>query len=163
MGIYFIFVRPPLLPEDLRYMGLSSERLLVAMPKLTSWLRLVFTVLGGYIVGTGVLLVHLALGAFAERKPCALWVAWLSGSVTTGLMSVANLFINSHFKFIVLALTAVWLAALVRPPLRGAWLVNRRERMRPCDPESSRARNCRCHDAAALTLQTDTSGRLQKS
>jgi hypothetical protein len=51
--------------------------------------------------------VHLALGAFAERKSYALWVAWLSGSFTTGLMPVANLFINSHFKFILFALTAV--------------------------------------------------------
>ncbi|WP_248295190.1 hypothetical protein [Paraburkholderia sp. UYCP14C] len=113
MGIYFIFVRPPLLPEDLQYIGMSSERLLATVPKLTSWLRLVFLVLGGYIVGAGVLLVHLALGAFAERKPYALLVAGLSGAFTTGLMSVANLFINSHFKFALLALTAVWLAALL--------------------------------------------------
>ncbi len=83
------------------------------MPKLTSWLRLVFTVLGGYIVGAGILLVYLALGAFAERKPYALLVACLSGGFTTGLMSVANLFINSDFKVILLALTAAWLAALV--------------------------------------------------
>jgi hypothetical protein len=113
MGIYFIFVRPPLLPEDLQYMGTSSERLLATTPKLASWLRLVFTVLGGYIVGAGVLLVYLALGAFAERKPYALWAALLAGGFTTGLMSVANLFINSHFKFALLALTAVWLAALI--------------------------------------------------
>lgn len=112
IGIYFIFLRPPLLPEDLHYMGTSSERLLAATPKLASWLGLVFTVLGGYIVGAGVLLVHLALGAFAERKPYALLVAGLGGGFTTGLMSVANLFIDSHFKFTLLALTAVWLAAL---------------------------------------------------
>ncbi len=113
VGIYFIFIRPPLLPEDLQYMGLTSERLLATTPKLMSWLRLVFTVLGGYIVGSGLLLVHLALGAFAEREPYAFLVACLSGGFTTGLMSVANLLINSHFKFTLLALTAVWLAALI--------------------------------------------------
>ena len=113
MGLYFIFVRPPLLTEDLRYMGVSSERLLATTPKLVSWLRLVFIVLGGYIAGAGVLLVHLALGAFAERKPYALLVALLSGGFATGLMSVVNLFIDSQFKFALLTMTAMWLTALV--------------------------------------------------
>jgi hypothetical protein len=61
IGAYFIFVRPPLLSEDLRYMGTSREQLQAIVPKLVLWLGWVFTVLGGYVVGTGVLLVHLAL------------------------------------------------------------------------------------------------------
>ena len=113
IGIYFIFIRPPLLPEDLRYMGTSSERLLAATPKLVRWLGLVFTVLGGYIVGAGVLLAHLALGPFAGRKPYAFLVAALGGGFTTGLMSVVNLVIDSDFKFILLAITTLWLAALI--------------------------------------------------
>jgi hypothetical protein len=113
IGIYFIFIRPPLLPEDLRYMGTSSERLLAATPKLVRWLGLVFTVLGGYMVGAGVLLAHLALGAFAGRKPYAFLVAALGGGFTTGLMSVVNLVIDSDFKFILLAITTLWLAALI--------------------------------------------------
>jgi hypothetical protein len=113
IGAYFIFFRPPLLPEDLQYLGASSENLRAAIPKLAEWLGWVFTVLGGYIAGTGVLLVHLAVGAFAERKPYALLVAALAGSLTIGLMSVVNLVIDSHFKFALLTLTALWVAALV--------------------------------------------------
>lgn len=64
-------------------------------------------------MGAGVLLVYPARGAFADRKPCALSAALLAGGFTTGLMSVANRFINSHFKFALPALTAVWLAALI--------------------------------------------------
>lgn len=113
IGLYFIFVRPPLLPEDLHYMAVSSEQLQIAAPRLTLWLGWVFTVLGGYVGGTGVLLVHLALGAFAERKPYAVLVAALAGILTTALMSVVNLLIGSHFRFALLVLTAVWAVALV--------------------------------------------------
>ena len=113
IGLYFIFVRPPLLPEDLHYMAVSSEQLRTTAPRLTLWLGWVFTVLGGYVGGTGVLLVHLALGAFAERKPYAMLVAALAGILTTALMSAVNLLIGSHFRFALLVLTAVWAAALV--------------------------------------------------
>jgi hypothetical protein len=113
IGIYFIFIRPPLLPEDLRYIGMCSEGLLAATPKLVRRLELVFTVLGGYIVGAGVLLTHLALGAFAGRKPYAFLVAALGGGFTTGLMSVVNLVIDSDFKFVLFAITALWLGALI--------------------------------------------------
>jgi hypothetical protein len=124
IGAYFIFVRPPLLSEDLRYMGTSREQLQAIAPKLVLWLGWVFTVLGGYVVGTGVLLVHLALGALADRKPHAALVATLAGSFTIGLMSVVNLVIDSDFKFVLLALAAVWVAALVcygrKPGIRSA-------------------------------------------
>jgi len=39
-------------------------------------------------------------------------VAALAGSLTTGLMSVVNLAIDSHFRFALLALAVVWVAAL---------------------------------------------------
>lgn len=113
IGLYFIFVRPPLLPEDLHYMAVSSEQLQTMAPRLTLWLGWVFTVLGGYVGGTGVLLVHLALGAFAERKPYAVLTAALAGILTTALMSAVNLLIGSHFRFALLVVTAVWAAALV--------------------------------------------------
>jgi hypothetical protein len=40
-------------------------------------------------------------------------VAALGGGFTTGLMSVVNLVIDSDFKFILLATTTLWLAALI--------------------------------------------------
>jgi hypothetical protein len=119
IGFYFIFVRPPLLPEDLHYMAVSSERLQVAAPMLARWLGWVFTVLGGYIGGAGVLIVHLALGAFADCKPHAVLVAALAGGMTIGTMSVVNFLIGSHSRFALLALTTLWAAALVCACLKG--------------------------------------------
>jgi hypothetical protein len=54
IGFYFIFLRPPLLPEDLRYMALSPPQLDVVRPRLAERLTQVFIVLGGYAVATGV-------------------------------------------------------------------------------------------------------------
>ncbi len=46
IGVFFLFVRPPLLPEDLRFLGRSSNEIDELVPQLKTWLRRVFTVLG---------------------------------------------------------------------------------------------------------------------
>ena len=45
MGAYFVFLRPPVLPEDLRYMSTSQAQLETAAPRLTAWLTQVFRVM----------------------------------------------------------------------------------------------------------------------
>jgi hypothetical protein len=73
IGFYFIFLRPPLLPEDLRYMALSPAQLDVVRPRLAEWLTHVFIVLGGYAAATGVLTVSLAATSFrAHRRGAAI-------------------------------------------------------------------------------------------
>ena len=59
-GLYFIVLRPPLLPEDMRYMGLSAGQLDIVRPNLEAWLGQVFRVFGGYVLATGILTVTLA-------------------------------------------------------------------------------------------------------
>ena len=49
MGMYFIFIRPPLLPEDMRYMASSLQNVNDNIPGLANWLQKVFYVLGGFI------------------------------------------------------------------------------------------------------------------
>ena len=49
VGIYFIFLRPPLLPEDTRFMGNSLEQVRTAIPGLEGWLKRVFIVMGGFM------------------------------------------------------------------------------------------------------------------
>ena len=49
IGGFFVLARPPLLPEDARFMGATIEQISGAVPRLGTWLRHVFWVLGGYI------------------------------------------------------------------------------------------------------------------
>ena len=44
VGIYFLFLRPPLLPEDIRYMSLTPAELQSVGPRLMSWLTYVFQI-----------------------------------------------------------------------------------------------------------------------
>ena len=60
LGLYFIALRPPLLPEDPRFMGTTIEQIRIVLPGLEGWLKKVFTVMGGFMAGAGVLTVYLA-------------------------------------------------------------------------------------------------------
>jgi len=67
-GIYFLFLRPPLLPEDIRYMALPPAHLDVLRPRLELWLTHVFQVMGGYVFATGVLMVTLAVTSLRQHS-----------------------------------------------------------------------------------------------
>ncbi|WP_245490506.1 hypothetical protein [Mesorhizobium sp. M7A.F.Ca.US.011.01.1.1] len=96
----FIALRPPLLPEDIRYMHLSAAELEAIGPRLAMWLTQVFRVLGGYAFATGVLLVALAITAFRACHPVAVAAgALIGGASSIGLMSVVNFTIGSDFRW----------------------------------------------------------------
>lgn len=58
-GVYFMLIRPPMLPEDVRFTGVSADLL---GESFAHWLSIVFRTWGGFLVGFGVLLG--AIGAF---------------------------------------------------------------------------------------------------
>lgn len=68
IGIYFVLFRPPLLPEDVRYMQLTEGDLSAVGPSLRDWLGFVFAVLGGFVMGTGILMMTLAATAYRSRR-----------------------------------------------------------------------------------------------
>jgi hypothetical protein len=76
LGVYFIVLRPALLPEDPRFMGATLEQLRMAAPGLEGWLHIVFTVMGGYMVGAGV------LHSDFRRVLVVPAVAWVAGITT---------------------------------------------------------------------------------
>ncbi len=112
MGIYFAFLRPALLPEDLRYLGASMAGLQTAAPGLLRWLPRVFGVLGGFLFATGILTVHLAVTRFRSGEPLPLAVVATSGAASIGWMAVTNFRIDSDFKWLLLVFVLPWLVAV---------------------------------------------------
>jgi hypothetical protein len=111
-GLYFVLLRPPLLPEDVRYMGLSAAELEAVRPRLEAWLTQVFRVMGGYVIATGVLTVTLAATSFRAHHGGAAIGALVGGAASIGWMAVVNFMINSDFKWTLLAMASLWAASL---------------------------------------------------
>ena len=86
-GLYFIVLRPPLLPEDMRYMGLSAGQLDIVRPRLETWLTQVFRVMGGYVLATGTLTITSAATSFRAHH----WSAAI-GAFISGAASIAPIF-----------------------------------------------------------------------
>ena len=112
LGLYFLFVRPPLLPEDPRAMGTSLTQVQAAVPGLALWLRRVFWVMGGYMFTTGLLTFYLAMTAFRSRVRGVAVVMALAGLSSIGLMTVVNFLIDSDFKWLILSFAFPWVIAL---------------------------------------------------
>ncbi|MEK1853597.1 MAG: hypothetical protein AAAC48_17465 [Phyllobacterium sp.] len=108
IGIFFLVLRQPLLPEDMRFIGLSLAQLQAEQPRMAIWLLLVFRVLGGYATAAGVLTVTIAATSFRQHD----WVAGLgilvAGAASIGWMAIVNFVIASDFRWILLALALLW-------------------------------------------------------
>ena len=113
IGLFFLFLRPPLLPEDLHYIGVSLPQIEAAVPRLLLWLPQVFRVLGGFALATGVLTVTLAVTSFRARQREAAAGASIAGAASIGLMAIINVIIDSEYKWLLLAITAVWALSLI--------------------------------------------------
>lgn len=82
LGLYFVFLRPPLLPEDARFMGTSPAAIQAALPGLLIWLRRVFSVMGGHMFAAGLLTFYVALTSFRARVRGAAVTVALAGPIT---------------------------------------------------------------------------------
>jgi hypothetical protein len=113
LGLYFVFIRPPLLPEDPRFMGSSLADIQGAIPGLVFWLRRVFWVLGGFMFAIGLLTIYIARIAVPHRTRAARIVLALASLTSIGWMSTVNFMIDSDFKWLLLAFNLPWILALI--------------------------------------------------
>ena len=112
-GFYFVFLRPPLLPEDIRFMGATIGQIQTTLPGLEPWLARVFGVLGGYMFASGLLTVYVAATTFKSGRLGPLAVIAVSGFASIGWMAITNFAIDSEFKWTLLAFALPWVVALV--------------------------------------------------
>jgi len=113
LGLYFAFLRPPLLPEDLRSMGTSLALIEATIPGLLVWLQRVFRVMGGFMFAAGVLTFYVAITGFRGRDRGAFLAVAMAGVSSIGLMVVVNFLIDSDFKWLLLGFALPWICALV--------------------------------------------------
>jgi hypothetical protein len=120
IGLYFIFFRPTLLPEDIRYMRLTEVQISTLGAAVFKWLNLVFTVMGGFALATGVLIVSTAGAAFHAHSRIAIVGSAIGGLSSIGLMTAVNFVIGSDFKWPLLAVLTLWIASFVAYGLERA-------------------------------------------
>ncbi len=113
IGLYFALLRPPLLPEDVRYIGASFAKIQEDVPQLLNWLNRVFWVMGAFIFTSGLLTIYVAVTAFRKRARGAGGVMALAGFTSLGWMTIVNFMLDSDFKWLLLAFALVWGLALV--------------------------------------------------
>lgn len=113
LGLYFVFLRPALLPEDLRYIGTEPDEIQPVIAGLARWARRVFTVMGGFMMGAGVFTIHLATSASVGQEKRTWIVLALGGLLTVGTMSMANFQLDSDFKWLLLIPSLLWFAGLL--------------------------------------------------
>ena len=113
MGIYFVFLRPSLLPEDSKYISLSLSAIQNNTPGLSVWLQKVFWVMGCYIFTTGLLTMYVAQTSFRTRTQGAFIIVSIAGVTSIGSMTILNFILQSDFKWVLLAFTIPWIISLV--------------------------------------------------
>ena len=115
LGIYFAAFRPPLLPEDARFIGQPLP------PNLESWLDLVFTVMGGQMAALGIALVALAARSYgaASRSRLEVVALALAGVVSAGVMGLVNFGLDSDFKLALLTPVVLWVLAIALATITG--------------------------------------------
>ena len=111
-GAYFLFLRPPLLPEDLRFTGADPK---LVDPRMIAWLRIVFRTWGGFVAGFGILLGAVGWNVLSAREDILRWGASTAVLGAFGLFLFSNLMLHSdHLPFIfAMFVIAVVAAALL--------------------------------------------------
>ena len=113
LGLYFVFIRPPLLPEDPRFMGATLDEIQSSLPGLLIWLRRVFWVMGGFMFATGLLLLYVAQTTIRAHIGSVRLVVAVAALSSIGWMAAVNFLIASDFKWVLLTFNLPWILALI--------------------------------------------------
>ncbi|WP_293680966.1 hypothetical protein [uncultured Phenylobacterium sp.] len=114
LGAYFAAFRPPLLPEDLRFLGANAPSRMMEPPGLERWLDLIFLVLGGQMAALGMLLAAVAL-RLARREAVdarEIVLFGFAGALSVAVMCAVNFALGSDFRWVLILPVLVCSGAL---------------------------------------------------
>jgi hypothetical protein len=103
-GIYFMAIRPAMLPEDVRFTKLVPQEM---PPEALGWLQIVFQTWGAFVFGFGILLVALACFIMKRRPAFLRWGVPVALVVPFGRFLVSNVVLRSDYLWFVGALFAL--------------------------------------------------------
>lgn len=115
IGLYFIALRPAMLPDDLRFLETSMTRLHADLPRLETWLHLVFVVLGGQMAAVGLLVVGSSFRILRAQVRNRGELAWLGAASLLSVWTMAgvNFALQSDFRWLLIAPGVAWSVGLV--------------------------------------------------
>jgi hypothetical protein len=97
-GVHFLFFRPAMLPEDLRFTGMAPRLL---RPEMVEWLQIVFRTWGGFMAGFGLLMASVAGYLMTSRIAVLKLGASLAVLIAFGRFLASNVLIHSDFLWFV--------------------------------------------------------------
>ena len=110
LGFYMAVLRPPLLPEDVRFLGVDPSSL---PPSLLRWLSVVFATWGAFITAFGVVLFGVASALRTARTNVLRWATALALIIAFGRFLWSNLVLRSDFLWLIAPIFLVSLAAAI--------------------------------------------------
>ena len=114
-AVFFLVLRPALLPEDIRHTGIDPGTL---PPAFLEWLGTVFRTWGGFIAGFGVLLLGIGGFLLSGRARCLYWATAIGAVVAFGRFLLSNILLDSDFLWFISALFALAAATAISLLLR---------------------------------------------
>jgi hypothetical protein len=103
-GVHFLFFRPAMLPEDIRFTGMDPRLL---RPEMLEWLRIVFRTWGGFLIGFGLLLSSVAGYLLTSRTAVLTLGTSVAILIAFGRFLASNVLIGSAYIGFVGTLFAV--------------------------------------------------------
>lgn len=107
-GIYFLGIRPTLLPEDIRFTGIDEATLPQAF---LDWLGVVFRTWGGFITGFAIVIIGIGVSTFSGD---AKWLRYGTAAgilVAFGRFAYSNVVISGDYLIFIASMFVVALIA----------------------------------------------------
>lgn len=107
-GVYFLAIRPALLPEDIRFTGIDPA---VLPQAFLDWLGIVFRTWGGFIAGLGIVITGIGVAILAGD---ARWLRYGTAAgvlVAFGRFAYSNVVLSGDYLIFIASMFVVALVA----------------------------------------------------